>query len=361
MKKPLLAEVVYDAEEVMQAADLMQAYPQSNAHWKHLHAFEVLCIKHAPFASDTGWETIRLLTMKGGRSRFSLGLWASLRLRIENPAIVLVHGMHSPQRMILLKCLLRKTPLVVQHHGEIPYRGARALLQKLADRWIDAYFFHSTALAKPFVDAGMIGKQKDIFEIPEAAVTLEAVNKEQARAILGIPMQQKILLSVGRLIPSKDITRVLNAFAGADEDLHLYLLYTQNDLENSLMEMTKQASCRSRIHWIGKVDKAKMNVWYSASDVFVSASLHEGSGYALMEALACGCFPLLNRIPAFEATLGKSNRVIWMESNHEGAQMNLAIQNAMRETPADVPDFSGRSLAKKWTEALLKIMDKKFS
>lgn len=361
MKKPLLAEVVFDAEDVTQAADLMQGYPQSNAHWKHLHAFDVLCIKHAPFASDTRWETLRLITLIGGTSRFGFGLKASLRLRKENPAVVLVHGLHSPQRIILMKCLLRKAPLVVQHHGETPYRGLRALLQKLADRFIDAYFFHSMALAKPFVDAGMIAKQKALFEIPEAAVTLKAIDKARAREILGIPAQQKMLLSVGRLIPSKDIARVLNAFDGAEEDLHLYLLYTQNDLEKTLRSQAEKLSAKQRIHWIGSVKKNDMALWYSAADVFVSASFREGSGYALMEALACGCYPLLNRIPAFESTLGESSRVTWMENHRESLQIGFAIQKAKKEDHAAVPDFSGESLAEKWKEALLKILDKKFS
>ena len=52
-----------------------------------------------------------------------------------------------------------------------------------------------------------------------------------------------------------------------------------------------------------------MSSFYSAADVFVAGSHHEGSGYALMEALACGAVPVVTDIPTFrlltaDGTLG---------------------------------------------------------
>jgi glycosyltransferase involved in cell wall biosynthesis len=42
----------------------------------------------------------------------------------------------------------------------------------------------------------------------------------------------------------------------------------------------------------------------SAADLFVVGSHHEGSGYALMEACACGLTPVVSDIPAFHAITG---------------------------------------------------------
>jgi glycosyltransferase involved in cell wall biosynthesis len=42
-----------------------------------------------------------------------------------------------------------------------------------------------------------------------------------------------------------------------------------------------------------------MPQFYSAADLFVLGSHHEGSGYALIEACACGLTPVVTGIPSF--------------------------------------------------------------
>jgi glycosyltransferase involved in cell wall biosynthesis len=48
----------------------------------------------------------------------------------------------------------------------------------------------------------------------------------------------------------------------------------------------------------GKIPHAALPAWYSAADVFVNASHHEGGCTALLEAMACGCIPIVSSIPA---------------------------------------------------------------
>jgi len=55
-----------------------------------------------------------------------------------------------------------------------------------------------------------------------------------------------------------------------------------------------------------------MPFFYSAADAFVVGSHHEGSGYALLEACACGLVPLVTDIPAFRRiTNGGSIGSLW--------------------------------------------------
>jgi glycosyltransferase involved in cell wall biosynthesis len=50
---------------------------------------------------------------------------------------------------------------------------------------------------------------------------------------------------------------------------------------------------------IGKVEHEKLIDWYSAINFYISGSWEEGSGYALLEAMACGCIPVITSIPSF--------------------------------------------------------------
>jgi glycosyltransferase involved in cell wall biosynthesis len=47
-----------------------------------------------------------------------------------------------------------------------------------------------------------------------------------------------------------------------------------------------------------------MAAFFSAADLFVAGSHHEGSGYSLMEACACGAVPVVTDIPTFRLLTG---------------------------------------------------------
>jgi len=60
-----------------------------------------------------------------------------------------------------------------------------------------------------------------------------------------------------------------------------------------------------------------MSAFFSAADIFIVGSHHEGSGYALMEALACGAIPVVTNIPAFRALVADSVRHQWIPGDVE--------------------------------------------
>jgi glycosyltransferase involved in cell wall biosynthesis len=55
-----------------------------------------------------------------------------------------------------------------------------------------------------------------------------------------------------------------------------------------------------------------MAAFYSAADLFVLGSAHEGSGYSLIEACACGAAPVVTNIPSFRVITDKGAiGVLW--------------------------------------------------
>jgi glycosyltransferase involved in cell wall biosynthesis len=55
---------------------------------------------------------------------------------------------------------------------------------------------------------------------------------------------------------------------------------------------------------VGSVPNRELVAWYSAADFFISGSHHEAAGFALIEAMACGCIPVVTRIPPFHTITG---------------------------------------------------------
>jgi glycosyltransferase involved in cell wall biosynthesis len=62
---------------------------------------------------------------------------------------------------------------------------------------------------------------------------------------------------------------------------------------------------RERVHLLGALPHEHMELACRASDFLMSGSHREGSGYAVIEALACGTTPILSDIPAFRALTGR--------------------------------------------------------
>ena len=75
----------------------------------------------------------------------------------------------------------------------------------------------------------------------------------------------------------------------------------------------------------------ELPAYYSAADIFVLGSHHEGSGYALIEACACGAVPVVTRIPAFRAIVGDGARgALWPPGDAIGLA-NALLQTANRD------------------------------
>jgi glycosyltransferase involved in cell wall biosynthesis len=60
----------------------------------------------------------------------------------------------------------------------------------------------------------------------------------------------------------------------------------------------------ARVHLLGPVPHDRIELLCRAADLFVLASRREGSGYALIEALACGATPVVSDIPSFRELTG---------------------------------------------------------
>jgi glycosyltransferase involved in cell wall biosynthesis len=76
-----------------------------------------------------------------------------------------------------------------------------------------------------------------------------------------------------------------------------------------------------------------MPAYYSSADVFVSGSRHEGSGYALIESMACGVLPCVTDIPAFRALTHGCGEV-WRPGDADECASAL-LKAASRVSPSE--------------------------
>ena len=220
-----------------------------------------------------------------------------------NPDIVIVEGLIFPLQTIFLKLLLpAHCVIVAQHHGETPFKGIKRVIQKIANRCINAYLFTAKDNAQPWIQQRIIDSSDKCFELLEASTYIQPINKAAARLELGITGSH-VFLWVGRLNENKDPLTILQAFELLNKqevDFTLFMIYQTNELLLEVESFLKsRPSLSLKIKLVGEVPKELISHWYSAADFYISGSHHEGSGYAVLEAIACGCVPIITRIPSF--------------------------------------------------------------
>ena len=79
------------------------------------------------------------------------------------------------------------------------------------------------------------------------------------------------------------------------------MIYKGEELINSCKEL---AGDNKQILFIGEVEHEKLGPWLLASDFFISTSFYEGNGVAALEAMSCGCIPILTDIFSFRKMTG---------------------------------------------------------
>jgi glycosyltransferase involved in cell wall biosynthesis len=111
-----------------------------------------------------------------------------------------------------------------------------------------------------------------------------------ARARLGLPTEEPIVLYVGRLDREKSVDRVLLAFdriAGTLGRVRLWLVGQGKEVD-ALRRLAGRLTAGDRVHFAGVRPHAGLAAWYQAADLFLFASETETQGLVLAEAAASG-------------------------------------------------------------------------
>jgi glycosyltransferase involved in cell wall biosynthesis len=235
----------------------------------------------------------------------------------QSPDVVHFNGLIFPALVTALRSALGSKPaIVVQHHGgEFPIKPGGMLGWWQQRSWkgmagADALSFTAREQAEPWRAAGAIGDQP-IIEIVEASTTLRTIERERARQAINAT-GSPIILWVGRLTTNKDPLTVLDGLERVLPSIpnaQVVMVFGDDTLLPAVDDRVRaSAMLSSKVILVGRVSRAEMPNYYGAADVFVSGSHSEGSGYALIEAMAAGVVPVVTDIPSFRAIAGECGR-----------------------------------------------------
>jgi phosphoheptose isomerase len=127
------------------------------------------------------------------------------------------------------------------------------------------------------------------------------IDKLEARRALGLPVDEQIVLQLGRMVRRKGVANVIRAFArlanaaGRRAPLRLVVVGGESDEPDPqvtpeigrLQAVAEAEGVADRVLFVGRRGREVLPYYYSAADVFVSTPWYEPFGMTPLEAMGC--------------------------------------------------------------------------
>ena len=240
------------------------------------------------------------------------------------PDVVHVNGLNFPVETWLLRRTLHAHAAIVaqdhsnglpQLHRVSPGASLRHAVWRRCMRVPDGFLFSVAEQANEWRQIGFIARHQPVYQVMETSTAMRPMPRPAARLASGVDGLPSVLW-VGRLNANKDPLTILHGFERSLAWLPgatLTMIYSTDDLLPAVRDRLRDSpTLQRRVRLVGRVPPHLMPAFYSAADLFVLGSHHEGSGFSLIEACACGAVPVVTNIPPFRAiTADGSLGALW--------------------------------------------------
>jgi teichuronic acid biosynthesis glycosyltransferase TuaC len=157
------------------------------------------------------------------------------------------------------------------------------------------------------------------------------VEKREARRRLGIPLDARVIVSVGALIPRKGYHFLIPAFAAVSQGSPQISLYIvgEGPTRGELEALIREEKIDGRVFLMGNKPNEELKYWYSAADVSCLASSREGWANVLLESMACGTPVVATRVWGAPEVIVSPELGILVDQNKES--ITKGLQEALQK------------------------------
>jgi glycosyltransferase involved in cell wall biosynthesis len=303
----------------------------------------VVRVEQINYSGDCSHNGVRYFFADYGKKTTTFPWKLNRFIEDLNADIVVVQGLQYPLQVMQLRLQLnKKTKIIAQHHAEKPSSGMKKYLQRIADRYIDAYLFASQSTGIDWVNKGNLLSPEKIHEVMEVSSVFRPIEKTLAKETTGVS-GNPVFLWVGRLHEDKDPLSVVSAFLqfiNSEPSARLYMIYQTDELLSQIEALLDKAKIKNTVILIGQVEHDELLYWYNSADFIVSGMGNEGSGTVVCEAMSCGCIPIVTDLFSFRTITDNGNCGITYESGNEAALLSAMMQTRK----LNIPEKQKRSL-----------------
>jgi glycosyltransferase involved in cell wall biosynthesis/peptidoglycan/xylan/chitin deacetylase (PgdA/CDA1 family) len=239
-------------------------------------------------------------TPKSLRRFYGTFLWWSLRKTIQRilaespPDAVVGYWAHPDGEVAVRAARQAGVPALIMVGGsdvllltQQPTRR-RCILQVLNKA--DAVVAVSQHLKNKLIELGVAADKVQVVCRGVDEAIFHPGDRALARQKLGIPIDQRVLLWVGRMVPVKGLDVLLTACGRLHSQGTHFQLFLIGDgpLRGVLAAQCQELGLGDSVKFVGPLEHSRLADWYRAADVTVLPSRSEGVPNVLRESLACG-------------------------------------------------------------------------
>jgi glycosyltransferase involved in cell wall biosynthesis len=137
------------------------------------------------------------------------------------------------------------------------------------------------------------------------------------------------ILSNRTLLPIYNVSLLIRAipFVLKEKPNTIFLIAGEGSERDRLEIEVKKLNINPSIHFIGRVPHEEMANVLAQSDIYVSTSLYDGTSVSLLEAMACGAFPVVTNNPSNQEWIADGRNGFLISSDDERALARKLIES----------------------------------
>lgn len=246
------------------------------------------------------WANMPQRSIRMGYKPWRMAAWLGQMLRLSyrrlTPGASLFHATEhllmplgdTPTVMTVHDLIYKLFP---QHHKRLNYWFLNTAMPLFVRR-ADAIIVVSQATKNDLIRHYQTPDHK-ITVVHEAAASHFRVvsDDEVARVRAKYDLPERFLLAVGTIEPRKNLARLAESLAQLrrdDHTLHMVIVGAKGWLYENFFERIKQLGLTDVVHFPGYVPDDDLPAVFRAATLYVMASVYEGAGLPVLEAMACG-------------------------------------------------------------------------
>lgn len=212
------------------------------------------------------------------------------------PDIIHSHMVHANIFGRIFKIINSKYKLINTAHSSNEGGWLRVVFYRLTHNFSNLNTNVSTDAVKAFENQGAVPRNS--MKVVFNGIDLNKYSyKEDSRTLvfneLGIPLNYKLITSIGRLTEAKDFPNLILGvykYKMTNPLPFKVVIAGKGELQNELMALIKEYNLQDDILLLGR--RNDINNILSATDLFILSSKYEGLPTVLLEAISCNCLPI---------------------------------------------------------------------
>jgi alpha-1,3-mannosyltransferase len=262
-----------------------------------------------------------------------------------------------------------RVPLVLSSHGLFFHTTFARTFKRL-------YFYTQTRLALRRVSEIICDSPQDLALLRSVApitklhVIPNGIDYERLASFDTSNRDPDLIISVGRIASNKRVDRMLQAFAHLvtrHPTARLVIMGPDWGRLSSARELCTKLNITEQVEFMGRVSELVLSDLLGRANLWLSSSSYESFGVALLEAMAAGCVPVVQPLPAFTQLLTDGVEGLYADFECPSHASNVILRaltfshqermQMMERARAKAAQFSWSTIAQQFERVYMKAIE----